>query len=151
MRETQYVTDGEVQALQSYLDAGGTIVIDDVSLKYNEYQVPRTTSLSVSNGNIITANTSAEVREEALKQVTQPELILSETNGNDLDACLWRVTTNAQGENVMVILNLGNTTGKISITENGNKVDMTDLYTGNQLGEEFEIPSEGVLVLVQSN
>ena len=116
--KTEFVTESELTALQAYLDNGGTVILDEVSLKKNEYGAPMT-ALEESSGSLISIASLAEMKEEAVKIVSTrgylPEVSLTETNTKNIDACTWKCVQNESGNYVLSILNLANVESTVEI------------------------------------
>ncbi|MEO9476583.1 MAG: hypothetical protein ABJG41_13660 [Cyclobacteriaceae bacterium] len=151
--KTQFVTNAEFDALQSYLDNGGTVIIDGVSLGMNEYAQPRTEKLKENNGTLVSFNkaTVEGLRQSALEQIegSRPEVVLTESNGSDRPGCTWRVVENPKGEGyLMTIMNIGKNVAQLKVTyKDGSEANCTNMLTGELLGAEFELKSNGVLLL----
>ena len=133
--KTEYVTQSEHQALQDYLDNGGTVVMDNVSVKMDEYgrSLPK---LNSSNGSIFYSTNIAAIKIMAFRQLTDqmPDIELTESNTLDKSLCLWKSMTNAAGEHILVGINVGNvaTTLDINLKEAENTY-CEDLISGATL------------------
>jgi hypothetical protein len=118
VHKTQYITEDELNALQTYLDNGGTVLIYDVSLSGNEYgnTLP---SLTQGAGSLIKVNSFDQIREEALNIMDQkdhfPEIEVAETNTGGHKGCVWKVVKNEDGNNVLSVVNLGKTEASLKI------------------------------------
>lgn len=154
---TEYVTDEEFNALQSYLDNGGTVLIDTGrSLIKNEYGQNRSESLSKGTGTIISigsTDTASEMKDKAI-DILQSKgkgavVGLNEKNGLDKPGCMWRVTSTGPDEYLMTIVNLGKNTAELTpFVANSNKeAYCTNMLTGVDMGTQFELEPEGVLLL----
>lgn len=153
---TEYVTDAEFSALQSYLDNGGTIVMDEVSLKYNEYSKARSESLSESSGKIVVVQSGdlLKMEEEALLAIAETgnavKIQVTENNGAATDATVWRVLEGKDDNTfVLNLLNLGKTASNISLsTSEGEILTIKNMFTGEMLNStELVLPLEGVELL----
>lgn len=130
--KTEFVTKDELNALQSYLNNGGTILIDSVSLKKNEYgqELPK---LNQGNGHLIMTNSLNDMSSKAMKIVDEkgllPEVTVTETNSVGDKGCVWRCVKNKTGNNVLSIVNLGKSDAKLNINLKGatRGVDCKDL------------------------
>ncbi|MEN6361121.1 MAG: T9SS type A sorting domain-containing protein [Bacteroidales bacterium] len=133
--KTQYVTSDELNSLQTYLNAGGTVVIDAVSLKMDEYGRPLTT-LTPGNGTLISATTLDFMRSNALNIVGSkghmPDITITETNTGGSKGCTWKCLKNATGNDVLSIINLGRTSASLNIKLNGASIGTAcqDLING---------------------
>ncbi len=151
---TDFVTDSEFKALQSYLDSGGTVIIDSQSLIKNEYGHKRKQKLEPGNGTLVLMKEPfqiSELKRKSLSLISRslPEVVLEELNGHAYKTCTWRVVKNPKAEGYLInILNLGKNKAKLKTSlRNGDKLICTDLLTGKVLGSNFELKSNGVLLL----
>lgn len=151
--KTEFVTDAEFDALQSYLNSGGTVLVDsDRSLAKNEYGQPRKRELVAGKGKLVKLNgaTIPQIKETALKLVAEslPDVMLSEVNGLEHKGCTWRVVKKPGGGYLMNILNLGKNTAQLKIAmKDGKSATATDMLTRRALGAAFELKPNGVLLL----
>ncbi|WP_083631351.1 T9SS type A sorting domain-containing protein [Labilibacter marinus] len=116
--KTQFVTQDELDALQSYLNGGGTVITDNASLAKNEYS-QSLGSLTAGVGTIINANTLEEMHKKAFELVEakglMPAVSVTETNGIYKKGCAWKCIKNQDGNDVLSIVNLGKTDAKLNI------------------------------------
>jgi len=152
--KTEFVTDAEFDALQSYLDNGGTVLLDgDESLTKNEYGQPRNVTLVAGKGRLrkLKDGSSLQQIDEAalgLVAASMPEMVLTENNGTDFKGCTWRVVKKSRGGFLMNVLNLGKTDAILKVaTKEGAAATATDLMTGQKLGSQFALKSTGILLL----
>lgn len=155
--KTESVTDAEFDALQNYLNDGGTVIIDNGrSLIKNEHLVARTETLTKGNGTLHNLGASAslsqirtKVNEITAARGKRPAVELTESNGTARKGCNWRVAQDTDGNYLLNILNVGKKTASISLKMRGgaNITSATDMLTGKSLGASFSIPSEGVLLV----
>lgn len=152
--KTAYMTDADFNALQAYLDAGGTIIIDKGrSMIKNEYAKVQARQLQESNGTIydMSATATAEqMRDKVLSLVKEtPAVELTQDNGLDQKGCLWRVAQDTDGDYLLNIINIGKNAAEISLQMRGGSAPsmVTDMLTGKIIGNSFSIPSEGVYLL----
>lgn len=151
--KTNYVTDDEFDALQAFLNNGGTVLIDTVeSLSLNEYGKERKQKLSVGKGQLKVLNTTEveSLKKAALASVTDqmPALQIAADNGEDFKTTITRIVTQEDGSYLVNLLNVGHTSTKINLQlASGEAITVTDLMTGNAMDTQFELPSEGVLLL----
>ncbi|EWH09217.1 hypothetical protein DS2_13689 [Catenovulum agarivorans DS-2] len=153
--KTEYVTDAEFNALQSYLNNGGTVILDSAtSLAKNEYGQPRQAVLAAGQGRLITMPTDADesdIKHKALEFVSanNPLVNLTEVNSTGHKACTWRVVKKPDGKGYwMTIVNLGSSSANLVITaKDAGDLTATDMLTGKNLGNQFDLASNGVLLL----
>lgn len=151
--KTPYVTDAEFEALQSYLDGGGTVIVDNSqSLSMNEYGVKRSQKLNGNGGKLISLNNAGieVLKERALKEVDaeRPDIVLREDNGSDHKGTTWRAVKTGEGRYLVNALNLGKHSANLNLSlRNGKAVKVTDMLTGKSIGSEFVLKTNGVLLL----
>ena len=68
IRNTEYVTIAELDAVQNYLNQGGTVLIDEISFKKDEYKRVLA-PLSEGNGQLIILSDLAAMKTKALQLV----------------------------------------------------------------------------------
>lgn len=155
--KTEYVTDSEFDALQSYLDNGGTIILDNVtSLSMNEYGHRRLKTLKESRGKLHVLNTTKhdDLKKLSLQLIKNnlPQVVLSESNGLTHKGCTWRVAPNGKGGYLMTIVNLGKNKAELKVSlKNGKSINCTNMLTQEVLEDSFEIDIHGVLLLEIEN
>lgn len=151
--KTEYVTDSEFDALQDYLNNGGTIIVDnEKSLSLNEYGEKRTKKLVKGKGNLQYLNTNdyKALKLVALKTIENklPAVILSESNGGVDKGCSWRVVPDNDGGYIMTIINLGKNKATLNLTmKNGAKIECKNMLTQQKLGSTFDLDIHGVLLI----
>jgi len=153
VHRTPYVTDSEFNELQSYLDKGGVIIIDDRSLTLNEYGEKREHGLQAGSGKLIHLDASsglAAFKNKALSCAagSAPSVRLSEDNGSPHKGCIWRVAPKPDGGCLMTVLNLGKNRARLrTVFAAGGEAVCTDMLTGRLVGASFELEPTGVLLL----
>lgn len=120
--KTEFVTQDEFTSLQTYLDNGGTVIIDAQSFKKNEYG-ESLSALNASNGTLISNATISSIKSSAISILDSknnlPEIKISETNGANSKGCVWKIAKNKAGNNVVSIVNLGKTDATLAINLKG--------------------------------
>lgn len=151
--KTEFVTDSELAALQSYLDQGGTVIVDSKnSLSKNEYGRSHNKSLNPGKGKLIVLKGGEnidQVREIALAEVSdgRPDVTLSEDNGSNHKGCHWRALKQDDGSYLVSILNLGKHNAKLQLGLKGvASVKVTDLFTEKPVAPNFEAAPKSVLL-----
>lgn len=139
LRKSTRLTQAERDALQSYLDQGGTIISDSESILENEY-AESLSPLEESNGTLIYSNTVETQRSLALELLDQrnelPPVLITELNDHGIKTCTWKCITNSDGNQVLSIINLGNVNSTLDINVNGTSDGLVckDLLTGVLVG-----------------
>ncbi len=151
--KTPFVTDAEFNALQAYLDNGGTIILDNKnSLRKNEYGKKRKHVLLEGKGKLIVMQDGGlevlKAKSLEIVSVNLHDVVLAENNGTEHKGCTWRVVNNPNGGYLMNILNIGKNSAKLEISlKNNEEVTVSNLLTGVELGSSFELQSNGILLL----
>ena len=118
IHKTEYVTQEELNALQTYLDNGGTIIMDEVSLQMDEYGNAMT-ALNPSNGTLTIVNSMAEIKSTGLTLLANENLLsevtVTETNAQNTKGVNWRYIKNQDGNNVLSLVNVGKSEATIQL------------------------------------
>lgn len=153
VRESKSVLENEILALQSYLDNGGTVVIDNKSLLVDEYGREHKLKLKEGSGKIIklsSINDFVSKSQELLAGAGKlPEIALEEKNANDVKGCLWRVIESEDGGYMVNIVNIGNSEASLSVSRrDGKKIkSITDEFTGKDVDKNFSVKVQEVVML----
>ncbi len=154
--KTQFVTDGEFNALQQYLDNGGTVIIDAESFTLNEYGVNRTQSLNTNNGGrLISSNSLASMRELALNEANTKNgvnpISVQEDQSLTTRGCFWRTTKDKEGNDILSIVNMRKGNSSIDIELNGSSdITVTDLLTGKTMPASFVMePTDSYILKIE--
>ena len=131
---TPFVTSDELKALQTYLNNGGTIILDDKSLVKNEYGNELNT-LTEGKGTIIKLNSVAKIKNNVLSILKEKNLLsdiaIEETNSVSKKGCIWKVIKNKKGNNVLSLVNVGKSDATLKISLNGSEnIICKDLIKG---------------------
>lgn len=152
--KTEFVTQSELAALQSYLDQGGTVIVDGPqSLSKNEYGQPHTQKLNAKNGTLIVLDgkqSLAQLKDLALTHANagRPDIVLKEDNGSDVKGVRWQAVKQADGEYIVSLLNLGKHSANINLSaKEQNLSSITDMFTENPQANNFSIKPKGVMLL----
>ncbi|SDR70327.1 beta-galactosidase [Polaribacter sp. KT25b] len=151
--KTEFTTTSELEVLQTYLDNGGTIIKDAISLTKNEYGVAHSFTLNASNGKLLNGTTYQNIANQGLSIVSDnnelPVVSLFEENSLNKKGAYYRAYKNNEDENIISIINLGkeNTTITLNLTRNNNPVNITNLLTGESLSSTFLMKPDAVYLL----
>ncbi len=151
--KTPYAFESDIEALQSYINQGGTVVVDSESLKTNEYGQALKTKLKSSKGQLVVLPTMKEVTNKAVSVVMQsedaPSILLKETNGMDQSTTAWKVVKSNNGGDIVNVANLGKNQSKISLSRKDGKPikSVTNVLTGEKLPTTLDLPIYGLLLL----
>ncbi len=137
INKTEFVTQKEFNAVQSYLNNGGTVLIDRVSFKKNEYGVPFSMALEANNGTLISLNSVEQIEQKAMSLLRDRDLLskvlVKEKNGTDKKGCVWKVITNKRGKQILSVVNVGKTNAELEITLKGvKKIQCRNLLNGTK-------------------
>lgn len=139
--KTEYVTPAELEALQAYLDRGGTVIIDQVSLKMDEYG-RQLGGVDQGNGSLIVTGSLSEMKDKALEIIEERELSpmvsVSEWNSGGSKGCHWRCIRNDSGQVVLSVVNIGKTDARLQIElkDASGRPACKDLLTGVPVSAE---------------
>ncbi|MER2490782.1 alpha-amylase family protein [Catenovulum sediminis] len=149
-----YVTDAEFDAVQAYLNKGGTVILDSKkSLSLNEYGQKRTNQLSAGKGKLIVLETNDidKIKQAALQHVKSsslPDLVVTEENGQPHKTIISRVVPQQDGSYLVNLINVGHHTANIDLSlRNGKPLEVIDMMTSIPMAKSFEMSSEKVLLL----
>ena len=151
--KTPFVTDAEFASLQSYLNAGGTVIVDgENSLSFDEYGTKRSTKLAANSGRLVTLKngTIEEMRDIALRETksTRADLLMTENNGTSHKGTVWRAVQTGEGRYLVNALNIGKNATELSFkVKNSKPQTVKNLMTGEALEAELKLPQNGVLLL----
>ena len=151
--KTAFVTIDELRALQTYLDNGGTVILDSESLQKNEYGINHSTNLNASNGKIITASSIESFKSKAFGLLSDanelPSLKLEETNSLNIKGCLSKTISKENGKEVITIVNMGKEEANITLSmrNNGTISSIKNLLTGKTVASNFTMKRDDVLLL----
>ncbi|WP_202261908.1 MULTISPECIES: glycoside hydrolase family 42 [unclassified Alteromonas] len=152
--KTPNVTDDEFDALQGYLNAGGSVVIDRQSLRFNEYGQLRKNTLKAHKGRLIILDKDADI--EKLRQTALAEIKLNSERDIKFKidspvehkTTITRVVKTDDNKYLVNLLSVGHEAVQIGLShESGNKLKVTDLITSKSMNSVFELGSEEVLLL----
>lgn len=152
--KTEFVTQEELQSLQTYLDNGGTVILDNASsLAKNEYGDAHKQNLKESAGKLIVLSQTDmddTLKSRALKEIESSDtgIELSEDNGTDTKGVTWRIVERENGSYLLSALNIGKHDAKVNLTHKSSaKLKVRNLMTGNMLQSDFYMSPKDVLLL----
>ncbi len=149
VHKTPYVTKKELDALQAYLNKGGTVVMDTVSLKKNEYGVPYVSTLTSGTGKLMVLPSAEEIKEEAMglleKRNLLSEVVVQEQNDVGRKGCAWKVIKTKENKHILSIVNIGKHQAKLSIAlKDKAQFICKDLITGVEVSKNPELKPNDV-------
>lgn len=154
---TPKVTLQEFNAVQTYLNNGGTVILDNLSLKQNEYGVNLNTSINAGTGTLIAATSLADLTTKAISILTTKNQLspvtLSEINGlgANMNGVVWRAYADVNGiEKQTSLVNIGKTNATVTLGIRGTteEVSVFDVLTGEKLpSATFVLNSEETKLL----
>ncbi len=149
--KTPLMFESDVQALQAYLNQGGTVVIDSESMLNNEYGLPLKTKLTAGKGKIVRANSLADLKTKSFENITEyPSIEIVDNNGLAQKGCTWRVIEGKKGSHILNIVNLSKNATKITVKHKGSDIkvkSMENVLTGESVANDFELPVYGMYLL----
>ncbi len=149
---TEYATYNEFKTIQNYLDNGGTVLIDGISLRKNEYGKNRSARLTSGSGtllNISNKNIKAQVLALLDQRGYKPAVKVMETNSvAGFKGVFPRSVRTKNGKNIISLVNVGKDKTKIELSLGTNtNVSITNMLTGTKLNNNFDMIPEQVLLL----
>ncbi|MGJ8744018.1 beta-galactosidase [Polaribacter sp.] len=132
--KTPFVTNDELKVLQTYLNNGGTVLVDDKSLLKNEYG-KELSGLTEGKGTLVQLNSVDKMRNKILSILKERNLlsdvVLEETNAIGTKGCIWKVVKNEKGNDVLSVVNVGKSDASLKITLKGStNIICKDLIKG---------------------
>lgn len=140
--QTPFVTINEFNALQKYLNNGGTLIMDSESLTKDQYGKPLNQTLKAGKGKLMMANSLADMKAKAYEvlatQNLLPELNITETNSSGRKTCIWKTIKTKDGKIILSLINVGLNDASLKLALKGasNGVVCTDLLTGTTVSSE---------------
>ncbi|ANQ47440.1 T9SS type A sorting domain-containing protein [Flammeovirga sp. MY04] len=133
---TESVKESEIDALQSFIDAGGKVIVDANSLKKNEYGKSHTKTLNGAQQSSSLGNMT-NLAISNVKEVPNVEVV--ETNTSIGKGCFWRTIKSDDGKQILALVNLGNTDAEVTVNlKNATKGTFCfDLMTGKALNNQL--------------
>lgn len=151
VHKTEFVTAADLAALQEYVDRGGKVIVDGVSLAKDEYGRP----IRGLKGPVRRTDSLEKMKSAALRMVASkgdlPPVKITEKNSTDNKGCTWKCITNSVGNPVLSIVNLGKTDATLDVqwAKGKDPLVCTDILTGRKLdGPLTAKPYEVVFVEV---
>jgi beta-galactosidase len=151
---TPNVTDSEFNALQAYLNAGGSVVVDAESLVFNEYGHKRTKALEARKGSLKRLapdsgiSTLKSVALEQVNPASLPDIEFDIKSPLSHKTTITRVVHSEEGKYLVNLLSVGHEPVDVSLSHrNGGNIKVTNLMTGNEVSPSFVLASEEVLLL----
>ncbi len=137
---TPYAFEGDMAALQSYIDQGGVVIMDEASLLKNEYGESLSSALKSSERGRVLKVADLEQLNEVAAQVAKeagvsPAILVEEHNATGQDACSWRVLeTKSKSRYILNIANMGKGDAEIVISSaDGRKIKgLRSVLTGQK-------------------
>lgn len=139
-------------AIQQYLDQGGTVIIDQGSMKSDQYGRSVEDNLTTGSGSIIYAEDPVSMKTEVLNRMDAvgklPAVKIQESNQTGPKGCMWRCIEITEGEEyVITALNMGNSRAAldISLENSDNGTACFDLLKGKYVKNSIELdPYESI-------
>lgn len=150
---TPHMFNEDITELQQYLDNGGSVIIDNESMLYDEYGNPLKRTLHSSKGELIRVTNAEEATNRAL-EIAQgssfyPDITVSQDNGTDQEGAVWRVIKCEDDSYILNVCNLGKTATNITITgKDGSPVkSINEVLTGTNRPSTIQMPVYGLEIL----
>lgn len=147
VQKTPFIKQSEKDALQKYLDNGGTVIIDNASILKNEYG-EKLSPLNKSNGQLIKVEDLNEMKLKALAEVTSKHTLqVSELNDHAKKGVFWRYVNTDKNSNMLTLINIGKEARAIEIklTDAEKSTSVKNILTGEQLENNITLQPFDVL------
>ncbi|WP_158021987.1 alpha-amylase family protein [Flammeovirga pacifica] len=147
VQKTPFVKQSEKEALQKYLDNGGTVVIDKASLLKNEYG-EKLSPLTKGNGEIIVVADLDEMKLKALAKVTSTHTLqVNDLKDQDKKGIFWRYVQDDENNNILTLINIGKEARDIEIklTNSKKSTSVKNILTGEKLNNCITVQPLDVL------
>ncbi|NMH86814.1 T9SS type A sorting domain-containing protein [Flavivirga algicola] len=153
IRNTPRVTVDEFNALQTYLNNGGTVIMDSGSIIEDEYGRNLSGQLTAGSGKLSVVDT-ANLASIAISEVQglgiYPVVNAVETNtqGDGFQGVMHRAVQMNDGRKVIALINMGLTDATVNLSLPGNpKLALKNMVNGTDLENGFVMKPEDVLLL----
>ncbi|WP_305768050.1 hypothetical protein [Candidatus Epulonipiscium viviparus] len=147
--QTPYVTDAEYEAILAFAKAENTVIVDDISLKYNQLGEVRDLAELYAIPSVIRENGIAAMGEAALDVIAAAGNLPAVTFSEGLPkGLIWRVAPAENGDYTVAIVNVSKHTLTFDVTvEDQESFNVVDLLTGQELGKTLTLSPEAVYLL----
>ncbi len=153
IRNTPHVRTHEFDALQTYLNNGGTIIMDSGSILKDEYGRNLSTQLTAGGGKLVVVP-SSDLATRSISEIEslgfKPVVKVEEVNGQGVgfQGVLHRSIQMNDGRKVVALINLGITDATINLALSGNsRLAIKNMVNGLELDNGFIMKPEDVLLL----
>jgi beta-galactosidase len=153
VHKTPFVTQEDKEALQAYINAGGKVIMDNISFKKDEYG----RAISGLSGSVTNASGAENIKKAAIATVdgfgNLPKVTLTETSSVDYPQCLWKVIEDSTGNQILSILNVGKVDAQIELNlkNSVNGVVVKDLLKGIDISNSSILKPYEVLFVELKN
>ncbi|MGJ8694159.1 MAG: beta-galactosidase [Thalassotalea sp.] len=157
VNDSVQVTAAELAALKNYADNGGTILIDSVSLKTDQYGRKHAENLLPSGDNVMSYASLADLNSKALELAEnknlRPAINLIENseayNINSNKKVAWRTVKNSDNSYTLSLVNTATTSINITINALANEQNLvlSNLMTGQVVDNNTNLAIRETLLL----
>ncbi|MFR9581457.1 MAG: beta-galactosidase [Rikenellaceae bacterium] len=150
---TKSVTKSEIEALQSYINDGGTVILDKESLQVDEYGRPLGISLKSGRGELILIDSwrdaKVQLKAQLRKSGNTPKLSVKQDNGLAQKGVMWRVIDSPKPNTyLLTLVNMGKTPSKVDISHPSLKIkNVSNYLTGEKYSVKIDMPIYESLLL----
>lgn len=152
--KTPYAFASDIAALQDYIDTGGVVIIDDESLKKDEYGQPLKHTLRQTKGRLIQAESLQKQVNKAFAVVKEaghtPAMRITQTGKKKQLGCEWRVLPQADGSCVLNLVHFGKSPVTLDMAfakQNKAISSVTNMLTGEKMQSTLTMQPEDVWLL----
>ncbi|WP_010180509.1 T9SS type A sorting domain-containing protein, partial [Aquimarina agarilytica] len=154
VKDVEFVKESEIDALQNYLNNGGVVFLDTVSLKKDEYGKNHTKTLSAGTGMILPlgSNPKSSILNKLSADGIKSAIEVAEVNedSNVLKAVAHKSVFTNSGKNIISLVNTGKTNATITLSMTGlpsSGFTIFNLLKGESVTNGFVMKPEEVLLL----
>ncbi|WP_448248454.1 alpha-amylase family protein [Thalassotalea agariperforans] len=151
IKNTPQVTSNELLAIQQYIDNKGTVLIDNTSLLFDEYNNPHPSSQIPAGEQVIYYQSDDELKEKILA-LTSIKALLPEVNvieANNDKKVAWRIAQKTDNTYVLSMINTGKQPIelKIAAKQNNKRLFLTNLLNGQNIDTDLSLAAKQHLLV----
>lgn len=153
VNDSVQITSAELSALKNYVDNGGTLLLDQHSLKKDQYGKPHAPNLLPSGERVIYYNTLAQLRTKTIELANNNKLLpaikLTELGNEHNKKIAWRVVNNTSDDFTLSLINTGKeaVTIELAAVVSDQELVLTNLMTGQTLDNNMNLAIRETLLL----
>lgn len=151
VRNAQYVALSEIQALQSYIDNGGYVLIDTKSLTKDEYGRFHTIKLVNKEQRLVSYSSEQDMLSKMLSLAEQVDILspLTLIENNKGKNIAWRVAQKSTDKYIISLINTGKQSVDFTLGQQQDNAMITtkDLFTNMSMENSLSLAPRKMLFL----